>query len=72
MTTDGQLPAPVELPKWTQRLDNGAIVSLLAISRPKDDPGLWWSPNGVPVLQPFGTGFNPDTQLDDLPMVALV
>ena len=72
VTTDGQLPAPVELPKWTQRLDNGAIVSLLAISRPKDDPGLWWSPDGVPVLQPFGTGFNPDTQLDDLPMVALV
>ena len=36
-------------PKWTRDLPHGGHLQLVAISRPKRAPLIWWTPDGEPI-----------------------
>ena len=38
--------------KWARRLPGGDVIRLTAVSRPKELPFLWWTPDGAPTLPP--------------------
>lgn len=62
-----------ERPRWTQQLDNGAIVSLLALCRPTDSWSLWWTPDGEQIPPPlYHRGDGAFSETRRLPLVALV
>jgi len=50
---DGEEVGPISAPdRWTRVLPDGGVVQLVGLFRPKDDPIVFWDPNGTIIEGP--------------------